>query len=197
MRVYGSVDTGKYFTEESKYKPNSPYSASKASSDMLVRSFIKTYDFNAVITNCSNNYGPHQNEEKLIPKIIKNAFEGKKIPIYGNGKNIRDWLYVEDHCNALFTILNQKRSKETFLIGGNDEKTNIEIALNICSKLDKIAPKKYLHSSLIEYTNDRLGHDFRYAIDFTKINRELGWKPSIKFDEGIEITINWVLNNLR
>jgi dTDP-glucose 4,6-dehydratase len=195
--VYGSLgDTG-YFTEETPYAPNSPYSASKAASDHLVRAWHHTYGFPALITNCSNNYGPRQFPEKLIPLIIHNALAGKPLPIYGDGKNVRDWLYVEDHCRALYTVMTKGIPGETYNIGGNCEMQNIEIVRTICSILDEIRPKadcaKY--DSQITFVKDRPGHDRRYAIDASKIKRELGWEPKETFKTGIRKTVEWYLDN--
>lgn len=201
--VYGSLgDTG-YFTETTAYAPNSPYSASKASSDFIIRSFFHTYGMNVVTSNCSNNYGPRQHQEKLIPVIINKAINLEPIPIYGNGKNIRDWLFVEDHCNAIDTVFHNGKSGETYNIGGNTEKSNLDVVNHICKLLDKIRPlvsnksnnskniKSY--SELISFVADRAGHDQRYAIDITKIKQELGWQPRIKFEDGILKTIEWYL----
>lgn len=192
--VYGSLKIeDERFTEFSRYKPNSPYSSSKASSDHLVRAWHKTYGINTFITNCSNNYGPMQNEEKLIPKIIKKALLEEKIPIYGNGSNIRDWLYVKDHCEAIFEVFSRGAYGETYNIGGLNEKTNIEIANIICEKLDELRPKKDSYRNLISFVDDRLGHDFRYSIDPQKIINDLGWRPNETFETGIERTIDWYL----
>ncbi|WP_086301119.1 dTDP-glucose 4,6-dehydratase [Campylobacter devanensis] len=193
--VFGSLGDSGYFTEDTPYAPNSPYSASKASSDMLVRSYHHTYGLNTFITNCSNNYGPKQHAEKLIPTIIHNALEGKNIPIYGDGKNIRDWLYVLDHCRGIDAVFHSKFYGETFNIGGNSEKTNLEVVGEICAILDRISPKadgtSYVNQ--ISFVADRAGHDRRYAIDCTKIKRELGWSPSVGFKDGIEKTVRWYL----
>ena len=191
--VYGSLGKEGFFTEESSYSPNSPYSASKASSDMIVRSYFKTYNFNVVLTNCSNNYGPKQHDEKLIPTIIRNALKNQPIPIYGNGKNIRDWLYVEDHCNAIDLVFHNGKIGEQYNIGGDYEKTNLDIAKNICSVLDNLKPQDNAYSSLIKFVEDRAGHDFRYAIDASKIKKELNWTPKESFESGIQKTISWYL----
>lgn len=177
--VYGSLgETGK-FTEETPYAPNSPYSASKASSDMIVRSYHHTFGVNTVITNCSNNYGPHQHDEKLIPTIIRKALAGEEIPIYGDGKNIRDWLYVLDHCEAIDRVFSNGNAGETYNIGGDCEKSNIELAHLICSLLDELKPKKDgSYSDQISFVKDRAGHDRRYAIDSSKIKKQLQWKPN-------------------
>jgi len=187
--VYGSLeDDGTYFYETTPYAPHSPYSASKASSDMLVKAYIDTYHFPANITNCSNNYGPYQFPEKLIPLIINNALHGKKLPVYGDGKNVRDWLYVEDHCRAIDLIIHKGRVGEVYNVGGHNEMTNIDIVKIICKELGK-------PESLITYVADRKGHDMRYAIDPTKIHSELGWLPETKFADGIKKTIQWYLDN--
>ncbi|MEO2063993.1 MAG: dTDP-glucose 4,6-dehydratase [Christiangramia sp.] len=177
--VYGSLgETGK-FTEETPYAPNSPYSASKSSSDMIVRSYHHTFGVNTVITNCSNNYGPHQHDEKLIPTIIRKALAGEEIPIYGDGKNIRDWLYVLDHCEAIDRVFSNGNAGETYNIGGDCEKSNIELAHLICSLLDELKPKKDgSYSDQISFVKDRAGHDRRYAIDSSKIKKQLQWKPN-------------------
>ena len=195
--VYGSLgDTG-YFTEETPYAPNSPYSASKASSDHLVRAWHHTYGFPVLTTNCSNNYGPRQFPEKLIPLVIHNAFAGKELPIYGDGKNVRDWLYVMDHCAALYTVITKGKLGETYNIGGNCEKQNIDIVRTICSILDEVRPKSdgAKYEKQITFVKDRPGHDRRYAIDASKIRKELAWEPKETFDTGIRITIQWYLEN--
>mgnify|MGYP001034778316 CR=1 FL=1 len=191
--VYGSLGEEGLFTETTPYAPNSPYSASKASSDMLVRSYNETYGLNTIITNCSNNYGPNQHNEKLIPKIIFNALNGKEIPIYGNGLNIRDWLYVEDHCKAIDTAFHKGASGNVYNIGGDNEKTNIYIAKLICEILDKKMPSSQSYKELITFVEDRHGHDWRYAIDFSKIKNKLGWMPDETFESGIDKTIDWYL----
>ena len=196
--VFGSlIDDNNLFDENSKYNPSSPYSASKASSDHLVNAWIKTYDFPAIITNCSNNYGPYQYPEKLIPLIINKCIMEEELPIYGDGKNIRDWLYVEDHCEALYQVLDKGIIGENYLIGGNQEKTNIEVVELICKMLDELKPSNSLDSytELIRYVNDRPGHDYRYAVDCSKINNELNWEPKISFHDGLKKTINWYLLN--
>ncbi len=195
--VYGSLGDNGYFTEETPYAPNSPYSASKASSDHLVRAWFHTYGFPTLTTNCSNNYGPRQFPEKLIPLIIHNALAGKPLPIYGDGKNVRDWLYVEDHCRALHTVMLKGSLGETYNIGGSCERQNIQIVKTICAILDEIRPKadgaKY--ESQIAYVKDRPGHDRRYAIDAAKIKRELGWQPQETFESGMRKTVEWYLDN--
>jgi dTDP-glucose 4,6-dehydratase len=195
--VYGSLGKEGLFTEETPYAPNSPYSASKASSDFLVRSYFHTYGLNVVTTNCSNNYGPKQHQEKLIPTIIRKAIVGENIPIYGDGKNIRDWLYVIDHCNAIELAFKKGKAGETYNVGGNNEHNNLFIANAICAILDKIRPKETSYKNQISFVKDRLGHDFRYAIDASKIERELGWKANENFETGIEKTIEWYLKKLK
>ncbi|MFA5879733.1 MAG: dTDP-glucose 4,6-dehydratase [Candidatus Margulisiibacteriota bacterium] len=193
--VYGSLGAEGYFTEQTPYAPNSPYSASKAGSDFLVRSYHHTYGMNTVITNCSNNYGPKQHNEKLIPTIIRKAIAKEPIPIYGDGKNIRDWLFVLDHIKALVCVFNQGLSGETYNIGGNAEKTNLEVVAAICEILDQLKPlsgKSY--KEFITFVKDRPGHDKRYAIDASKIKSKLNWQPEHTFDQGILETIQWYLN---
>jgi len=182
-----------YFTEETPYAPNSPYSASKASSDMLVRGYNRTYGLNSVITNCSNNYGPKQHHEKLIPTIIKRALSWEQIPIYGDGKNVRDWLYVEDHCRGIDLVFHRGRGGESYNIGGDNEKRNIDIALTICDILDELRPISYSYRELISFVEDRAGHDRRYAIDYSKLRRELGWVPKESFRSGILKSVKWYL----
>ena len=195
--VYGSLGMEGLFTEESRYQPNSPYSASKAASDHLVRAYYHTYGLPTIITNCSNNYGPRQFPEKLIPLMILNALEGKQLPVYGTGQNVRDWLYVEDHCRALYTVLRGGRPGEVYNIGGNNEKTNLEVVNTICSELDRIKPQvdKRQYKEQIVYVKDRPGHDLRYAIDASKISNELGWTPREDFSSGLNKTIQWYLDN--
>lgn len=225
--VYGALGESGKFSEKTPYAPNSPYSASKASSDMIVRSYAHTFGLHAVITNCSNNYGMHQHDEKLIPTIIRNALLGKEIPIYGDGKNVRDWLFVEDHCDAICAVFGYARDKiitldsngggeslnenpknspqnqrifdenkvffECFNIGGNEEKENIDIAKKICAYLDKRMPKKDSYAKQIRFVKDRAGHDRRYAIDSSKLQKTLGWKPKHSFESGIAKTIEWYI----
>jgi len=195
--VYGDLDETGYFTEETSYEPSSPYSASKASSDHLVRAWHRTYGFPVVITNCSNNYGGYQFPEKLIPLVTLNALEGKPLPIYGKGNQIRDWLHVDDHARALRLVLETGKTGETYNIGGHNEKTNLDVVKTICSLLDKLVPDSpYIpHESLVTYVADRPGHDLRYAIDADKIAAELGWTPEETFESGIEKTIHWYLEN--
>ncbi|WP_159818006.1 dTDP-glucose 4,6-dehydratase [Colwellia sp. 20A7] len=183
------------FTETTSYAPSSPYSASKASSDHLVRAWLRTYGFPTIITNCSNNYGPYHFPEKLIPLVILNALEGKELPIYGKGDQIRDWLYVEDHARALYKVVTEGVIGETYNIGGHNEKQNIEVVQSICSILDTLVPKKTKYAEQITYVTDRPGHDRRYAIDASKMSDELNWKPVETFDTGLKKTIQWYLNN--
>ncbi len=194
--VYGSLgETGK-FTEETPYRPNSPYSASKAGSDHLVRAYHHTYGLPTLTTNCSNNYGPYQFPEKLIPLMILNALEDKPLPVYGQGLNVRDWLYVEDHCRAIERVLEAGRPGEVYNIGGDSEKRNIDVVKTICHILDRLHPQGRPHERLITFVADRPGHDLRYAIDATKIRRELGWRPRETFETGIEKTVRWYLEHL-
>jgi dTDP-glucose 4,6-dehydratase len=190
--VYGSLGSEGFFTEETPYAPNSPYSASKASSDFLVRSYFHTYGLNVVTSNCSNNYGPKQHDEKLIPTIIRKALNDEDIPIYGDGTNVRDWLYVLDHCKGIALIFANGRSGETYAVGGNNEYNNLSIAEKICSLLDVLKPKQSAsYKEQITFVEDRLGHDYRYAIDASKISKELRWKADENFETGIEKTISW------
>ncbi|WP_378188452.1 dTDP-glucose 4,6-dehydratase [Aquimarina sp. W85] len=193
--VYGTLGEKGYFTEDTAYAPNSPYSASKASADMLVRSYFHTYGFPVVTTNCSNNYGPRQHDEKLIPTIIRKALAEQQIPIYGDGKNVRDWLFVEDHCRGIDLALNLGTLGETYVIGGKNERENIYIANQICEILDAMQPRKnsLSYKDLISYVTDRPGHDFRYAIDASKIENDLGWNALESFESGIEKTVKWYL----
>ena len=192
--VFGSLGSGGYFTETTAYDPRSPYSASKAASDHLVRAYFHTYGLPVVVSNCSNNYGPGQHTEKLIPLMIQNLIAQKPLPIYGKGENIRDWLYVEDHAQAIDLILHRGKLGETYAIGGNNEKQNIELVRLLISLLDKKLNRPEGTSlSLLTFVTDRLGHDYRYAIDTTKIERELGWKPTTSFEEGMEKTVDFYL----
>ncbi len=195
--VFGSLGETGAFTEETAYHPNSPYSASKSSSDHLVRAWHHTYGLPVLITNCSNNYGPYQFPEKLIPLVILNALEEKPLPIYGKGENVRDWLYVEDHVRALVLVLTEGRPGETYNIGGHNEKTNLEVVEAICQLLDELVPNAKLrdHASLIQFVKDRPGHDRRYAIDASKIARELNWKPRESFASGLRKTVQWYLDH--
>jgi len=183
------------FTEKTAYAPSSPYSASKASSDHLVRAWFRTYGFPTIVTNCSNNYGPYHFPEKLIPLVILNALEGKALPIYGKGDQIRDWLYVEDHARALYTVVTQGIVGETYNIGGHNEKKNLDVVHTICDLLDEIVPKEGSYRDQLTYVADRPGHDRRYAIDAAKISNELGWKPQETFESGIRKTVEWYLSN--
>ncbi|MDO4988580.1 MAG: dTDP-glucose 4,6-dehydratase [Synergistes sp.] len=194
--VYGSLGADGYFTEATPYSPNSPYSASKASSDHLVRAWFHTFGLPVLTTNCSNNYGPRQFPEKFIPLLIHNALAGRELPVYGDGSNVRDWLYVDDHCRALSTVMLHGRCGATYNIGGSCERSNIDIARTVCRILDEMHPKidgKY--EDQITFVKDRPGHDLRYAIDASKITAELGWKPKESFDSGIHRTIKWYLDN--
>lgn len=193
--VYGSLGDSGFFTEATAYEPNSPYSASKASSDHLVRAWHHTYGLPVVTTNCSNNYGPYHFPEKLIPLVILNAVNGKPLPIYGKGDNIRDWLYVDDHARALRLVLERGKPGETYNIGGWNEKTNLEVVQSICTTLDELHPQGAPHNKLITYVADRPGHDKRYAIDASKIAQELGWKPQETFESGLRKTVEWYLHN--
>jgi len=195
--VYGSLGPTGAFTEESPYQPNSPYSAAKASSDMLARAWAETYGLPVVVTNCSNNYGSHQFPEKLIPVVIINALEGKYIPVYGKGDNVRDWLHVDDHADALLLVAREGAPGETYNIGGRAERTNLELVKMICAILDEELPNASAnpHESLIRFVKDRPGHDHRYAINCDKIERDLGWKPSVTIDEGMRRTVRWYLDN--
>jgi dTDP-glucose 4,6-dehydratase len=194
--VYGSLGAEGLFREDTPYRPNSPYSASKAASDHLVRAYYKTFGLPVTISNCSNNYGPYQFPEKLIPLIVLNALEGKPLPVYGDGKNVRDWLYVEDHCEAIWTIMNAGRIGETYNVGGNAEIENISIVQMICDILDEIKPVAdgKPRRNLITFVQDRPGHDRRYAIDFAKLNKELGWYPRESFKSGLQKTVEWYIN---
>jgi dTDP-glucose 4,6-dehydratase len=204
--VYGSLGSEGYFTEYNNYKPNSPYSASKASSDMIVRSYKHTYGIDTVITNCSNNYGFKQHDEKLIPTIIRNAINGNFIPIYGNGKNSRDWLFVLDHCKAIDKVFHEGKSGEIYNVGTKNDKENLYIANKICEILEEILPvslnpnfknKNKTYKDLITFVEDRPGHDFRYSIDYSKINKELGWKPEYSLEEGLKETVKWYVEKYK
>lgn len=193
--VYGSLGATGKFTESTPYSPNSPYSASKASSDMFVRAYRETYALPVLVTNCSNNYGPYQFPEKLIPLMILNAVEGKPLPVYGDGQNVRDWLFVEDHCRAITSVLEKGRLGETYNIGGDSERSNLQVVHAICDLVDEQLGRKPGHArSSIRYVQDRPGHDRRYAIDATKIQSELSWKPSVAFEEGLRATVGWYLS---
>ena len=197
--VYGTLtdDPQDLFRESTPYAPNSPYSASKASSDMIVRSYGETYGMDCVITNCSNNYGPKQHDEKLIPTIIRKALAGESIPIYGDGKNIRDWLYVLDHCKGIDLVYHTGKTGEVYNIGGRNERTNLQIVDRICTILDERVPKEKSYKDLITFVEDRAGHDRRYAIDASKLEDELGWKADENFDSGIVKTIEWYLQKYK
>lgn len=194
--VYGSLGDDGFFTEETPYDPRSPYSSSKASSDHLARAWHHTYGLPVLITNCSNNYGPYQFPEKLIPVVILKALQGQQIPVYGKGDNVRDWLYVDDHARALLEVVERGIPGETYNIGGHNEKQNIEVVRTICATLDELMPKPQSYSTQITFVSDRPGHDFRYAIDASKIERELGWVPQETFGTGIKRTIQWYLENM-
>ncbi|MGA2060506.1 MAG: dTDP-glucose 4,6-dehydratase [Thermoguttaceae bacterium] len=197
--VFGSLGSEGQFTESSPYDPSSPYSASKAAADHFVRAYFRTYRLPVLVTNCSNNYGPYQFPEKLIPLMILNALEGMPLPVYGDGKNVRDWLFVEDHCRALWLVLNRGRPGETYNIGGNCERTNIDIVQMICRVVDELCPD-LPHSpcsSLITFVSDRPGHDRRYAIDAAKIRKELNWRPQYDFESAIRLTVRWYLDHLQ
>ena len=195
--VYGSLGPTGEFTENSPYQPNSPYSAAKASSDMLARAWRETFDLPVVVTNCSNNYGPFQFPEKLIPVVVINALEGRDIPVYGKGENVRDWLYVGDHADALLLVAQKGAAGETYNVGGRAERANIDLVKTICAILDDLLPASAHkpHADLINYVDDRPGHDHRYAINCDKIERELGWRPSVSIEEGMRRTVQWYLDN--
>ncbi|OOY22988.1 dTDP-glucose 4,6-dehydratase [Thioclava sediminum] len=193
--VYGTLGATGQFTEETPYAPNSPYSASKAGSDHLVRAWHETYGLPVVLTNCSNNYGPYHFPEKLIPVVILNALAGKPLPIYGDGSNVRDWLYVEDHADALLLVLEKGALGRSYNIGGENERSNLELVQTICTILDKLRPGDAPYADLITFVTDRPGHDARYAIDPTRIREELGWRPSVTVEEGLERTVRWYLEN--
>ncbi|MCZ0733208.1 dTDP-glucose 4,6-dehydratase [Phreatobacter sp. AB_2022a] len=192
--VYGSLGEGGAFTETSRYDPSSPYAASKAASDHLVMAWHRTYGLPAIISHCSNNYGPYHFPEKLIPLTILNALEGRELPVYGAGLNVRDWLHVEDHARALALLLARGRVGETYNIGGGCERRNIDVVRGICALMDRLAPKPFAHATLIRHVADRPGHDLRYAIDAGKIGVELGWRPVESFDSGLERTVRWYLD---
>ena len=198
--VYGTLGATGLFTEETPYRPNSPYSSSKASSDMLVRAWGETYGLPVVISNCSNNYGPYHFPEKLIPLMILNALAGKPLPVYGNGQQVRDWLYVEDHARALLKVVSEGQVGETYNIGGHNEQKNLDVVRAVCALLEELAPQKPAgiarYEDLITYVQDRPGHDLRYAIDAGKIERELGWIPQETFETGLRKTVQWYLDNL-
>ena len=196
IEVYGSIEKGQYFYEDALYKPNNLYAASKASAEHLTRAYHHTYGLPVTISNCTNNYGPHQFPEKLIPLMINNILEEKSLPVYGNGKSIRDWLFVEDHCSAIWQILNKGKTGETYIIGGGNEWENIKLVNVLCTKIAKIKGKdKDYYKRLITFVKDRPGHDLRYAVNFDKIKQELGWRHKYDFEKGLEITIQWYMNN--
>ena len=191
--VYGSLGAEGMFTEKTPYAPNSPYSATKAGSDFLVRSYFKTFGMNVVTTNCSNNFGPHQHDEKLIPTVIRKALDHEPIPVYGKGENVRDWLYVSDHCNAILSVFEKGRSGETYIVGGHNEWKNIDLVRLMCDILNELAGEgpDGDYKNLITYVTDRAGHDLRYAIDPSKIQNEIGWKPELQFEEQLRKTLEW------
>lgn len=196
--VFGSLGPGdQSFSETTPYSPNSPYAASKAASDHLVRSYFHTFNFPALVTNCSNNYGPYQFPEKLIPLVILNAISGKPLPVYGDGGQIRDWLYVSDHCAALLKVLEEGKTGQTYNIGGNNQPKNLEVVQKICAILDELLPDSQYrpHTDLIHFVKDRPGHDRRYAMNIEKINKDLDWKPQVTFEEGLRATVQWYLEN--
>ena len=193
--VFGSLDQEGFFREDTPYDPSSPYSASKAASDHLVRAWARTYGMDITISNCSNNYGPYQFPEKLIPLMIRNAVEGKKLPVYGDGSNVRDWLFVPDHCRAIELIIRKGRSGSTYNIGGHNEMTNLEVVQILCDIVDEFIPEEGSRRDLISFVRDRPGHDQRYAIDASRIEEELGWRPSVDFTEGLRRTVRWYLEN--
>lgn len=193
--VFGSLGPTGKFTEETPYDPRSPYSASKAASDHLVRAWHETYGLPVVLTNCSNNYGPYHFPEKLIPVVILNALAGKPIPVYGKGENVRDWLYVEDHADALLTVLERGQTGRSYNIGGENEATNLDIVRTLCALLDEMHPDTAPHDRLITFVTDRPGHDLRYAIDPARVRGELGWRPSVTLQEGLRRTVRWYLDN--
>jgi dTDP-glucose 4,6-dehydratase len=193
--VFGALGPTGEFREESPYAPRSPYSASKAASDHLVQAYVHTYNFPAIVTNCSNNYGPYQFPEKLIPLTIANAIDGTRLPVYGKGENVRDWIYVTDHCEAIRVVLTRGRPGEAYLIGARSERKNLDVVHAICDLLDELRPASKPHRDLIEFVADRPGHDFRYAIDPSKCERELGWRAEVSFADGIRKTIGWYLAN--
>ena len=195
--VFGSLGSEGAFKETTPYRPNSPYSASKAGSDHLVRAYHHTYGMPVTVSNCSNNYGPYQFPEKLIPLVILNALEGKTLPVYGDGTNVRDWLHVEDHCRAIWTVMQRGARGRTYNIGGDCEKQNLEVVQNICAVLDHVSPAARPRREQIAFVKDRPGHDQRYAIDFSRIRGELGWVPQESFESGLEKTVRWYLENLQ
>ena len=195
--IYGTLGKKGLFAETTPLAPNSPYSASKASGNFFVDAYYETYDMNVVMTSCSNNYGPHQHREKLIPTIVRTALAGDDIPIYGKGDNVRDWLFVEDHCVAIDEVFHNGKVGEIYNVGGNKELNNLELATMICKLLDELKPKKTKYEEQLTFVTDRLGHDFRYAVDFSKIHTELGWNPTKDFEGKLRETIKWCISNSR
>ena len=191
--IYGTLGKEGLFSETTPLAPNSPYSASKASGNFFVDAYYETYDMNVVMTSCSNNYGPHQHREKLIPTIVRTALAGDDIPIYGKGDNVRDWLYVDDHCIAIDLVFHEGRSGEIYNVGGDNELNNLDLAKKICGILDELKPKETKYEEQIMFVEDRLGHDFRYAVDFSKLQNELGWNPTKAFDEKLKETVEWCI----
>ena len=193
--VYGSLGADGFFTESTPYDPSSPYSASKAASDHLVRAWHRTFGLPVTISNCSNNYGPYQFPEKLVPLMIRNALEGKPLPVYGDGSNVRDWLFVVDHCRAIDTVIRRGELGRTYNIGGHNEMKNIEVVRTLCDLVDEMRPARHSRREQITFVSDRPGHDQRYAIDASRIERELGWRPSVTFEQGMRATVEWYLDN--
>ena len=193
--VYGSLGPEGLFSEDSQYQPNSPYSASKAAADHLVRAWHHTYGLPTLTTNCTNNYGPYQFPEKLIPLVVLNALDGKPLPVYGAGNQVRDWLYVDDHARALRLVLERGRPGEVYCIGGGAERINLDVVHGVCARLDELIPAAAPHTKLIRHVTDRLGHDLRYAMDFSKLERELGWRPRESFESGLSHTVAWYAAN--
>ena len=194
--IYGTLGATGKFSETTPFDPNSPYSASKASGNFFVNAYSETYKLNVITTSCSNNYGPHQHREKLIPTIVRTALAGKDIPIYGKGDNVRDWLFVEDHCVAIDEVFHKGKTGEIYNVGGNKELNNLELANKICDILDELKPKKTKYSEQLTFVEDRKGHDFRYAVDFSKIHNELNWNPTNNFEKKLRETIKWCIKNL-
>ena len=194
--IYGTLGATGKFSENTPFDPNSPYSASKASGNFFVNAYSETYKLNVITTSCSNNYGPHQHREKLIPTIVRTAIAGKDIPIYGKGDNVRDWLFVEDHCVAIDEVFHNGKTGEIYNVGGNKEINNLELANKICDILDELKPKKIKYSKQLTFVEDRKGHDFRYAVDFSKLHNELNWNPTTDFEKKLRETIKWCISNL-
>ena len=193
--IYGTLGATGKFSETTPFDPNSPYSASKASGNFFVNAYSETYKLNVITTSCSNNYGPHQHREKLIPTIVRTALAGKDIPIYGKGDNVRDWLFVEDHCVAIDEVFHNGKTGEIYNVGGNKELNNLELANKICDILDELKPKKTKYSEQLTFVEDRKGHDFRYAVDFSKIHNELNWNPTKDFEGKLRETLRWCISN--